>query len=222
VRRKHFGYSARPGRTVMIRFIRMRNIWTRKAPSSLAMLLRHWRLPDVPRFVIWRRDPRSAMLFLTLTIPFWRYSFRTNLRQSSQRLSWNRWPCCGIEPHPRQTHPSARQTFAHVFSSLRSEWSVLTTCESIAQLVFVRSIVDGPSIRPQAGSMSACRDFSPTTPDCGRQPAVRRTCRYGIGRPEKRRARAVANKRTQRPERATRALSVGIPVQAYIWRYILR
>src|ERR1700756_177588 len=63
----------------------------------------------------------------------WGYSFRTILRQSSQRLSVNRWPRSGTEPHTRQTHPSARQRFAHASSFLRSESSVLTTCESTSE-----------------------------------------------------------------------------------------
>src|SRR4030095_11856944 len=44
------------------------------------------------------------------------YSSRTILRQSSQRLSSNRWPRSGTEPHTRQTHPSARQRLAHASS----------------------------------------------------------------------------------------------------------
>jgi hypothetical protein len=42
----------------------------------------------------------------------------------------------------------------------------------------------------------------------------------GIGRAEKRARHGFASQRAQRVDRAIRALSVAIPVSAYIWRYI--
>jgi hypothetical protein len=44
------------------------------------------------------------------------------------------------------------------------------------------------------------------------------TCRSGIGRPANRRRHGTAIHRARRAERLTRALSVAMPVFAYIWR----
>ena len=42
-----------------------------------------------------------------------------------------------------------------------------------------------------------------------------------MGVPAKRRRHGLASHRAHRPDHDTRALSVAIPVSAYIWRYIL-
>jgi hypothetical protein len=44
-------------------------------------------------------------------------------------------------------------------------------------------------------------------------------CSSGIGLAWKRRKQGFASHRTRRADRATRALSVAMPVLAYIWRY---
>ena len=53
----------------------------------------------------------------------------------------------------------------------------------------------------------------------GQNPAFHTgTWRCGMGRPAKRWRQGMPNIRTHLPERETRALSVAMPVSAYIWR----
>ena len=50
------------------------------------------------------------------------------------------------------------------------------------------------------------------------KPIYTGTCSCGMGRPAKRCRHGFASRRTHFPERETRALSVAMPVSAYIWR----
>jgi hypothetical protein len=87
--------------------------------------------------LVWTEDFTQAQTtfktaLLTLTgVTTWLvgYSFRTILRQSSQRLSVNRRPRSGTEPHTRQAHPSAWQRVSQAASFFVSESSPFTACE---------------------------------------------------------------------------------------------
>ena len=62
---------------------------------------------------------------------------------------------------------------------------------------------------------TACREFRFERP---LHELYAGTWRFGMGRPANRWRQGLPSKRTHLPERETRALSVAMPVSAYIWR----